>query len=567
MQSSKAKNNAIRDEEPTKLPRSRYARWRAATLILVYVLMVVHVVHWTLAGRTLAPLELNEVMYTLELGIVTAGFIFMAAAVLASAVFGRFFCSWGCHIMALQDLCAWLLGKLGIRPKAVRSRALLWVPVVAILYMFVWPQVRRIWEGRPTPSWRVAGDAEGWASFVTTDFWRNLPGPGIILLTFLICGFATVYFLGSRGFCAYGCPYGVIFGLVDRIAPGKIRARSGCHDCGICTAVCGSHVRVHEEIARYGMIVNPACMKDLDCVSACPDQGLYYGFGRPSLARVARGSQTVKKPYDFTWWEELVMALVVVAILAVFRGLYDLVPFLMSLGLAVISAYLVIVLLRLAYRPGVRLNRWQMKIAGRLTRPGYAYAGLMAVFVVFVAHSAFIRYHEFRGRRDFARASSGGAAGGSASAEAIHHLGSALRWGLLSSPAHQDMLANLHYRRAGDLFHALQPAEAIRQLREALRIRPDYGPAHYDLGALLVQNGEVAAGVRHLREAVRIQPQRAEAHYNLAVGLAMLGSHLEAAHEADRAWQLDPSDGPTRALRDRLQKMSQVAPPAEKASP
>ena len=85
---------------------------------MVYLLMGIHIAHWKIAGKTLAPLELNELMYTLELGIVTAGFLFMLAAVLLTAIFGRFFCSWGCHILALEDLSAWLLGKMGIRPSS-----------------------------------------------------------------------------------------------------------------------------------------------------------------------------------------------------------------------------------------------------------------------------------------------------------------------------------------------------------------------------------------------------------------------------------------------------------------
>ncbi len=55
-----------------------FAKWRAATLVLVYLLFVVHVVHWQLSETTLAPLELNELLYTLEAGIVTAGFLLMA---------------------------------------------------------------------------------------------------------------------------------------------------------------------------------------------------------------------------------------------------------------------------------------------------------------------------------------------------------------------------------------------------------------------------------------------------------------------------------------------------------
>ena len=144
--------------------RNKFARWRAASLLLVYILMAIHIAHWKISGKTLAPLELSEVMYTLELGIITAGFLFMIAAVIATAIFGRFFCSWGCHILALQDLSAWVLRKIRIRPRPIRSRILLWVPIIAAAYMFVWPQASRIASGRPMATLHLAADADGWAS-------------------------------------------------------------------------------------------------------------------------------------------------------------------------------------------------------------------------------------------------------------------------------------------------------------------------------------------------------------------------------------------------------------------
>jgi len=83
-----------------------YAKWRAISLATVYLLMGLHIAHWKLAGRTLAPLEFNEVLYTVHLGIVTAGFLFMGLTMVATLVAGRFFCSWMCHMVALQDGCA-----------------------------------------------------------------------------------------------------------------------------------------------------------------------------------------------------------------------------------------------------------------------------------------------------------------------------------------------------------------------------------------------------------------------------------------------------------------------------
>ena len=76
---------------------------------------------------------------------------YAGAAVAGTAIFGRFLCSWGCHILALQDFSAWLLDKLRIKPRAIRSRLLLWVPMGAALYMFMWP---------PVAMWRSCGPSK-----------------------------------------------------------------------------------------------------------------------------------------------------------------------------------------------------------------------------------------------------------------------------------------------------------------------------------------------------------------------------------------------------------------------
>ena len=97
----------------------------------------------------------------------------------------------------------------------------------------------------------------------------------------------TVYFLGQKGFCTYACPYGGFFGLADKLSPGKIRVTDACNQCGHCTATCTSNVLVHAEVKQYGMVVDPGCMKCMDCISVCPNDALYFGFGKPTL----RGSE------------------------------------------------------------------------------------------------------------------------------------------------------------------------------------------------------------------------------------------------------------------------------------
>lgn len=545
------------------------------TLAGVYVLMGLHIAHWKIAGRTLAPLELNEVMYTLELGIVTAGFIFMSVACLATLIFGRFFCSWGCHILALEDLCSWILRKLRIRPKPVRSRMLLFVPVAAMLYMFAWPQVTRFIEGRTLPELHVRTDQTGWGSFTTTEFWRNLPGPGIALLTFLICGFAIVYILGSRAFCTYGCPYGVIFRGLDRLAPGRIVAAGDCAQCGACTAACPSGVIVHEELARFGTVVNAACVKDLECVSACPNGAVQYGIARPPLLRGWSAWRPPRRPFDFTPTEDALMAVVFVATLLSFRGLYDAVPFLMTLGLGAIVSYLAVVATRMIHRRDVRMSHLLFKRAGRITSWGVAFVVAGAAFSMFWAHSAFIRYHEFFGYRAAERAMRNRVAADSPEfAAALWHLDLCHTWGLRTPPKLARQLGSLRAAR-GEFLAAHGDFQAAGgELRESIRLRPDVASVHYNLGVVLGMLGrtsealteyEIASQLdptdadtwnnlgfllaqrerwedaeRCWRTALRNRPAHADAHFNLARLLSQSGRQTEAAVHFRTAADLDP---------------------------
>jgi tetratricopeptide (TPR) repeat protein/ferredoxin len=504
--------------------------------------MGLHVAHWKVAGRTLAPLELNEVMHTLELGIVTAGFIFMSAAVLSAAIFGRFFCSWGCHILALEDLCAWILRRFGIRPKPVRCRLLLLVPPAAMFYMFIWPQLSRLLAGRAPPPWRVLTQEQGWASFVTSDFWRNLPGPWVAGFTFLVCGFAIVYVLGSRSFCSYVCPYGAIFGLADRVAPGRIVLAGTCDRSGLCTAACPSHVRVHEEIAAFGSVVDSSCLRCLACVSNCPTGALRFGFTRPSLRRSFARLGRRAMPSDFSLAEEVVIAAVTVAALLVFRGLYDAIPFLLSLALGAILAYLTVIALRLAWRPDVRFNALQLKRSGRRGAAGTAFAAGAAVAWLFVAHCAFIRYHEAAAAADLRRIERLGHEGRPVDREAaaaIGHLEAVNRFGLLRS-------ANLSRRLAQAYMLAGRPDRARAHLERLAGLAPSDPALRMALAELLCDEGDLEEAAVHLRAAIAGDPGLARARYNLGVVLTVLGRQDEALREYREALRLDPQDADTQ---------------------
>jgi serine/threonine-protein kinase len=80
--------------------------------------------------------------------------------------------------------------------------------------------------------------------------------------------------------------------------------------------------------------------------------------------------------------------------------------------------------------------------------------------------------------------------------------------------------------------------EAVAELREAIRLQPDFAPAHSNLGTALRAQGKVAEAVAEHREAIRLQPDYAIAHANLGLALQLQGD-------------LDGALAELRAARDR----------------
>src|SRR6267378_1008078 len=361
--------------------KSTTSRWRAAALTILTLLMIAHIIQWRMMGTTISPIEPSETMYTLQQGAINAGFIFFALAILATLIFGRFVCGWGCHILALQDFCAWLLKKIGLTPKPFRSRLLIYVPLIAALYMFVWPTAYRFFAKSASEPLIPKFTNH----LVTSNFWETFPSVAVAIPFLFICGFMTVYFLGQKGFCTYACPYGGFFGLVDKLAPGKIRVTDACNQCGHCTATCTSNVLVHAEVKAYKMVVDPGCMKCMDCVSVCPNDALYVGFGKPAIA--VPKSKATKKSYSVTWPEEILGAVVFLGSLLSVRGVYQLVPFLMALGCASVTTFLTLKTSRLLTANELSFYRFDLKSRGTIQKAGWGFLIFSIFWVGLNAHS------------------------------------------------------------------------------------------------------------------------------------------------------------------------------------
>jgi tetratricopeptide (TPR) repeat protein/ferredoxin len=310
-------------------------------------------------------------------------------------IFGRFVCGWGCHILALQDFCAWLLKKMGINPKPFRSRLLIYIPLIAALYMFVWPTAYRYFSS-PDAGPLIPKFTN---HLVTSDFWGTFPSVAVAIPFLAICGFLTVCFLGQKGFCTYACPYGGFFSLADRLSPWKIRVTDACNQCGHCTATCTSNVLVHAEVKAHKMVVDPGCMKCMDCVSVCPNDALYLGFGKPTVA--VSKSNAIKRVYSLTWPEEILGAALFLGSFLSVRGVYGLVPFLMALGCAAVTTFLVLKTWRFVGTTDLFIHRFNLKFAGKIRAAGWAFLAFAFLWIGLSAHSGWIRYHEYQGEQAF----------------------------------------------------------------------------------------------------------------------------------------------------------------------
>jgi Flp pilus assembly protein TadD len=85
-------------------------------------------------------------------------------------------------------------------------------------------------------------------------------------------------------------------------------------------------------------------------------------------------------------------------------------------------------------------------------------------------------------------------------------------------------------------------AAAEAEFREALRLRPDYPKAHFNLGAVLAAQNQLPEAIAEYREALRLRPDYPEAHFNLGNALNRQGKLPDAVAEYREVLRLRPDD-------------------------
>lgn len=198
---------------------------------------------------------------------------------LVTALWGRFFCGYVCAFGSIQELAAFISGKLAPRKKPVPEkldRVLKYFKyaVLAFIVLGVW--VLQLPVDSSLSPWGVfgllvSGNAEtAIAAIPTVGF--------AILLAILVGAFFV-----ERFFCRYLCPLGAMFTLISGKRLYKIKRKgASCNGCGLCTRKCSMGIRIHDrEAVDSGECVN--CMK---CIPACQHECL-HADPSPAIAGTA----------------------------------------------------------------------------------------------------------------------------------------------------------------------------------------------------------------------------------------------------------------------------------------
>ena len=101
-----------------------------------------------------------------------------------------------------------------------------------------------------------------------------------------------------------------------------------------------------------------------------------------------------------------------------------------------------------------------------------------------------------------------------------------------------DLVASAHYNLGNALSDSGDYPEAIRELREAVKMKPDNPSYHYNLGTALSGSGDYPEAIRELREAVKMKPDNPSYHNNLGIVFLSTYDYVQAKSQFDAAREM-----------------------------
>ncbi len=199
---------------------------------------------------------------TFRLQAYTGKIILLAAVLLVTLIFGRYFCGFVCSFGAMQDLL-WAGGKhLPVKVKIPRKADRILKYIKYAVFVFI---IAGVW------SFGLFGETvwSPWTIFGMYLTFRGVPSAeylfslGALLLLVIIIGSLFV----ERFFCKYLCPLGALFAPVSRFRIFKInKPANQCGSCSLCSKKCSMSIPLSE----YESVCSGECINCMKCTEACP---------------------------------------------------------------------------------------------------------------------------------------------------------------------------------------------------------------------------------------------------------------------------------------------------------
>ena len=195
-----------------------------------------------------------------------AGLFIFIAIIAVSFIFGKSFCSWICPIGYISEM----IGDFGEKiQKKIFGRKLvlhkyLDYPLRSLKYLILLFFVYAI-MGMTAISlssfldapYNIMSDVKMYYFFANISQFALIVVASLFILSIIIRNF----------WCRYLCPYGALLGLFSLISFNKIKRNNDtCTDCGHCSVVCPSNIKVH----KVKTVISDECVSCLKCIDSCP---------------------------------------------------------------------------------------------------------------------------------------------------------------------------------------------------------------------------------------------------------------------------------------------------------
>jgi len=210
-----------------------------------------------------------------------------ALLIIATMIFGRFFCGFMCAFGTLGDAVHFLgkkVFKINYRIPEATDKKLKWLKyVLLVFFVFTWFAGIGLFSG--WSPWDAFGSLMSFPPDFAYAFTSMTIGTTLLLLITIGSLFV------ERFFCRYFCPMGAIFSIASILKIAKIKkTRTNCGRCKVCTNNCKMGIPLYQS----DVVNSGECIQCMKCVSACPRSNVKFTVAAkdaaPLLASVAAAS-------------------------------------------------------------------------------------------------------------------------------------------------------------------------------------------------------------------------------------------------------------------------------------